>query len=130
MQLAEHKARHTSIGLTPLIDVVFILLLFFMLATSFNRSGSLSLNIPGSNGIGTSAVDSVLVRVYENDRIDFNGTPVNRHELARLLSPYLEKDVMQEVLLLPADGVSVQGLVDITDVLVTAGVTQVTLAGK
>ena len=38
------------IDLTSMIDVVFILLLFFMLATSFNRDTNLIINLPAANG--------------------------------------------------------------------------------
>jgi|APGre2960657468_1045069.scaffolds.fasta_scaffold46043_2 biopolymer transport protein ExbD len=38
------------IDLTSMIDVVFILLLFFMLATSFNRDTNLVINLPAANG--------------------------------------------------------------------------------
>ncbi|MFN0001788.1 MAG: ExbD/TolR family protein [Pseudohongiellaceae bacterium] len=38
------------IDLTSMIDVVFILLLFFMLATSFNRDTNLIINLPSANG--------------------------------------------------------------------------------
>ena len=35
----------TRIGLTPIIDVVFILLIFFMLASNFNKVGELEMDI-------------------------------------------------------------------------------------
>ncbi len=35
----------TKISLTPVIDVVFILLIFFMLASNFNKVGEINLNI-------------------------------------------------------------------------------------
>ena len=51
--LGKHReARRSSISLTPLIDVVFILLLFFMLTSTFNRYHSLELS---STTVGESA---------------------------------------------------------------------------
>jgi len=40
----------TSIELTPLIDVVFLLLIFFMISTTFTKETSLKINLPESTG--------------------------------------------------------------------------------
>ncbi|MDP0587904.1 MAG: biopolymer transporter ExbD [Candidatus Endonucleobacter bathymodioli] len=40
-----------SVNLTPLIDVVFLLLIFFMVSTTFTRETHLAVNLPESSGI-------------------------------------------------------------------------------
>ena len=44
----------TGIDLTPLIDVVFLLLIFFMISTTFTKETSLKINLPESNGEATA----------------------------------------------------------------------------
>lgn len=39
-----------EINLTPLIDVVFLLLIFFMVSTTFNESSQLNIELPEANG--------------------------------------------------------------------------------
>ncbi len=46
MKFSTRKEEELSIGLTPLIDVVFILLIFFMVTTTFNRSSELRIDLP------------------------------------------------------------------------------------
>ncbi|MEE4281736.1 MAG: biopolymer transporter ExbD, partial [Pseudomonadales bacterium] len=45
------RGRHeANVELTPLIDVVFLLLIFFMVSTTFIRETQLQINLPESSG--------------------------------------------------------------------------------
>jgi len=43
------KRELISLDLTPLIDVVFLLLIFFMVSTTFNKYGEIDIEMPSSN---------------------------------------------------------------------------------
>lgn len=43
------KRELISLDLTPLIDVVFLLLIFFMVSTTFNKYGEIDIEVPSSN---------------------------------------------------------------------------------
>ncbi len=49
MKLRQKKRTDYLVDITPLIDVVFLMLIFFMVSTSFNVSSSLKLDLPSSN---------------------------------------------------------------------------------
>lgn len=46
MNFRKNPKDEIEIGLTPLIDVVFILLIFFMVTTTFNRNSELKIDLP------------------------------------------------------------------------------------
>lgn len=50
MQLQNTPKREMSVNLTPLIDVVFLLLIFFMVSTSFTRETQIELELPKAEG--------------------------------------------------------------------------------
>lgn len=50
MQFRRQRIPPVDINLTPLIDVVFLLLIFFMVSTTFTRESHLSLNLPEASG--------------------------------------------------------------------------------
>jgi biopolymer transport protein ExbD len=50
MNLRPHKREQPDINLTPLIDVVFLLLIFFMVSTTFNDDARLRLQLPQVDG--------------------------------------------------------------------------------
>ncbi|OUR73263.1 biopolymer transporter ExbD, partial [Methylophaga sp. 41_12_T18] len=50
MKLSAPKEEQPDVNLTPMIDVVFLLLLFFMVSTSFIRESSLKVDLPEATG--------------------------------------------------------------------------------
>ena len=60
MRLEQGRRRAGTIGLTPLIDVVFILLLFFMLSTQFDDYRAIPVNVPGEVGAAAASDDPPL----------------------------------------------------------------------
>lgn len=85
MKFERQLKEEVSVNLTPLIDVVFLLLIFFMVTTTFTRDSNLLINLPEANG--AAAVDTGL-------RIDIliarNGTyAVNGRQLADMQLPTL-----------------------------------------
>ena len=49
MRFSQYREEEVSIRLTPLIDVVFLLLIFFMVSTSFSKESQINLRLPSSN---------------------------------------------------------------------------------
>lgn len=70
-----HKEDSVDINLTPLIDVVFLLLIFFMVTTTFDKHARLKVSLPESSNKATSQQDKPIVlsidakgNYYINDR--------------------------------------------------------------
>ena len=70
-----HKEESVEINLTPLIDVVFLLLIFFMVSTTFDRHAKLKVSLPESSTKATLQQNDPLVlsidakgNYYINDR--------------------------------------------------------------
>lgn len=112
MQLAA-PARRARIApsLTPLIDVVFILLVFFMLASSFADERRLQLQST-SSGAAAGESDTLVVDVapaqvlFDGDRVALDRLP------ARLAAAgSAEAGVLVQV----GEGVAVQRLLDVLD---------------
>ena len=49
MRFSQDREEEVAISLTPLIDVVFLLLIFFMVSTSFSKESRINLRLPSSN---------------------------------------------------------------------------------
>ena len=50
MNFRRNRREEVSVNLTPLIDVVFLLLIFFMVSTTFTRETQLSIDLPEATG--------------------------------------------------------------------------------
>lgn len=130
MRFETTARRRRLISLTPLIDVVFILLVFFMLASSLVKWQAVELGAPAAQGGGNAVAGSWLVRVHA-DALDLNAEPISEADLAARI---LERVAVssgdqadQPILVMPSPGVELQRLVDILDRLRRAGATNLTL---
>ncbi|SFD74585.1 biopolymer transport protein ExbD [Thiohalospira halophila DSM 15071] len=116
-------SRRRLISLTPLIDVVFILLVFFMLASTFMEWRLIDLQIGGEGG---GEVDPSAARVH----LTAEGI---RHEdrlwEADELLPHLEEEGAERIRVEMSEGVALQRAVDLVARLRTLPGASVSLAG-
>jgi biopolymer transport protein ExbD len=110
-------------NLTPMIDVVFLLLVFFMLVSRFDMEGAVPVAVAGS-GAGYSGPPR-LVEIGP-DGLSLNGLPVALDALAEALVPLMQ-DPGDVVVLRGRDGADLQALMSVMDRLGAAGLTRVVL---
>lgn len=115
------KSRRPS--LTPMIDVVFLLLVFFMLASRFGMDQVLPLPLAGLGG--SYSGPPRLVGIGPAD-LDVNGVPVAESNLAGALAPMMARPE-DMVILRGRDGATLQRIVDVTGLLQAAGYSSVVL---
>ncbi|MGE5154597.1 MAG: ExbD/TolR family protein [Bdellovibrio bacteriovorus] len=63
MNLRPHRRPHPDINLTPLIDVVFLLLIFFMVSTTFKDEARLRVQLPQAQGEEVPAEEPEQIRI-------------------------------------------------------------------
>lgn len=119
--------RRNLISLTPLIDVVFILLIFFMLASNFLEWRSINLNSPAeSTGRGSNIEGSLLVEIRA-DGVRLSGLAVSLEELAAKVGDQIRKTPDRGVFVKPAAEISLQETVTVLDTLTAVGATKISL---
>ena len=62
MKFRKTQQDNTEINLTPLIDVVFLLLIFFMVSTTFNKESEISIQLPEASGQPLKS-DKVVIEI-------------------------------------------------------------------
>ncbi|MFD1910803.1 biopolymer transporter ExbD [Halodurantibacterium flavum] len=100
--------RRRRLALTSLIDVIFLLLLFFMLSSTFTRYGDMPFMAAASGVMAEPAEPPAFLRVMP-DRIVLNVTDLALPDLAAALGA-LDTPL---VLVAPSDDVTAQRLVDV-----------------
>jgi biopolymer transport protein ExbD len=128
----EHRARvrRASIGLTPLIDVVFILLLFFMLASSLTRLHTVPVIVAGGGSAAALPTDDesfALLRVLAAGGLELDGQVIVTDRLHRVLSERRAHDPKLRLAVEPEDAVPLQRLLAVLDAAAHAGVPAVRL---
>lgn len=74
MQFQRRRRQMDSINLTPLIDVVFLLLIFFMVSTTFVRESNIALELPrADSGTEPDEQTALEIRVSRDGSFAVNG---------------------------------------------------------
>ena len=85
--VAEDKGE---IDLTPMLDVVFIMLIFFIVTASFVREKSLALNVPEKNDVPPpppeKELKNILIQVNSNDEIFIDARRVDIRAVRSLIA--------------------------------------------
>jgi biopolymer transport protein ExbD len=116
------RPRRRLIGLTPLIDVVFILLLFFMLASNLTRLRSVPLEAPGQHSQRVDEQPALLLRIQADGQLELSGEPVEPDALPSLLRARLQREPELRVIVQPGDQVPLQTTLGVFDQLADAGI--------
>ena len=106
--------RRALISLTPLIDVVFILLVFFMLASSFLDWRAIDLDAPVRTGAGLSDDPALLIEI-ESEGLSLAGEAIAINDIAVRLEAVLIENPNRSVLISPGPGVPLQTTVGVLD---------------
>jgi len=125
----EGRARiRTHLEMAPLIDVVFLLLIFFLLTTTFMVQEAVDLRLPRAETGEASDPSLLEVILTRNGRLTFNGEPVTLDELEAAMTVPLQGDPEQAVILKVDSEVAVQGMLEIMDRIRSAGGRNLALA--
>lgn len=111
-----HQTRRRRIGLTPMIDVVFLLLVFFMLAARFGVTDAIPVTLSGGAAQPYDGPPRLITVLPDALRV--NG--IDTVDPVASLTPLMgtETDI---ILLRARDGASVQHLLDVMGTLRRAG---------
>jgi biopolymer transport protein ExbD len=120
-----------EVNLTPMLDVVFIMLIFFIVTASFVKEAGIDVSRPpASQPKETKERGNIVVLITSNNQIWMDGRPVD----VRALRPNIERmhaENPQGSVIIQADQESENGLlVRVMDAARLAGVENVSLAGE
>ena len=85
MKFRARKREEFDLNLTPLIDVVFLLLIFFMVSTTFQKEADLQVQLPSASQEPTAApVEKLEVTINPQGQYFINGRELTNNRLETL----------------------------------------------
>ncbi len=86
MKFRRQKKVDNNVNLTPLIDVVFLLLIFFMVSTTFTKESHLVLDLPEADGeVSETPPDGIEILIGKNGDYTINGKSLVNRQLKTLM---------------------------------------------
>ena len=115
------------LNLTPMIDAVFLLLIFFMVTTVFTQSQQLKITLPEAVNYDRLKEKKLKVSISPDGELDINGELVNMADLAGVLEREKVRTT-SSTLVIKADGKALHGhIMDVMKVANQLGVEKISL---
>jgi len=128
MDFSGRQRTKQELNVAPLIDVVFLLLIFFMLASTFIKPEAIDLMLEGSSTGGNATEEMLNIEVVVDGTIRLNGLRLSMPQLETELASRIQGDQTRPVTIKAAAEVPVQTLVSIMDRVRAAGTNNLRLA--
>ena len=122
------ERRDADVNIAPLIDMVFILLIFFMVTTTFIKDNKLEIERPGAKTAETSNRRSLRVAIGRRDEIFVDGKPVKEWMLQARIREIHSRARVDSILVVSDRRVETGTLVKVVDQCRLAGVGDVAVA--
>ena len=125
MKFRKERKEPVGVNLTPLIDIVFLLLIFFMVSTSFTRETQLQIDLPEADGQAVESDGEVMtLLVNRGGAYAINGRALaasDKETLQKGLQLEAEGDFQQSLLIVADANATHQSVVTAVDVAARLG---------
>ncbi len=122
-----HKKTSMALDIAPLIDVIFMLLLFFMLTTSFIRP-SIALKMPEASNKEKIEEQDIIISVDKDDNIYLNRQKVDLNELEKLLKQKLTHSKEKRIIFQGDESILYKKFVNVLDIVKRSGARDINIA--
>jgi biopolymer transport protein ExbD len=128
MRKSFQSNEETQVDISPLIDMVFILLIFFMVSTTFVKDMKLDLDRPGASSAGAASSKAIRVYIDNQSRVYIDGQLTRVWVLQSKVREMLKAGGSKSVLVVTDKGVSAEKLIEVVDNCRLAGARDVGVA--
>ena len=128
----KHKCQieKGKLDITPLVDVVFLLLIFFMLSSSFIMQPGIKVDLPNSVNAEPNKLENIVVTLTQENQVYFNNERVTLEGLKRRIRRSIRKSPLGR-LIIKADTNSRHGsVVEVMNIARQVGVEKIAITTK
>jgi biopolymer transport protein ExbD len=128
MKYRPRQEEEQRVDISPLIDMVFILLIFFMVSTTFVRDMNLDLERPAASSAEVASSKAIRLYIDSNGDTYLDGQPVRLWVIQSRLREMLQSSGSEQVLVVTDEDVASGRLVEVVDQARRAGAGDVGVA--
>jgi biopolymer transport protein ExbD len=121
----KRQQEEQGIDMSPLIDMVFILLIFFMVSTTFVKDMDLDINRPKATSSTPSSTKAIRVYIDSSGDTFLDNQPVRSWVIQSKLRDMLRTSTDASVLIITDESIAASKLIEVVDQCRLAGATNV-----
>ncbi len=120
----------SAVDMIPMIDIVFQLVIFFMVATTFKVTTGMELNLPDANKVSTVKASTIRITVKDKNNIFIDNYKTDISNLNNVIKNFIIKDrsIKQSVIIYGDSKMDYDLLIDVMDYLRINGFKSIDLA--
>jgi len=135
LKLQNHTIEEPDLNLTSLIDVVFLLLIFFMVSTTFDRQAALKVDLPEASTVepASEQADKLELVIDDSGRMYLNDRALVNSEEGTIRAAFLEaagKDTQLPLILRADRNTPHHFVVTVMDVAAQLGFSNLSIAAE
>jgi len=119
-----------AVDIAPLIDIVFILLIFFLVTTTFVRDRGIAVTRPAATHAQALPPEALRVHLTAAGRIFVDGTATDEAQVAARVRTFLNRHPDAAVTIVPDEQATSKQLVDLMDEVKAGGATDIAVATR
>ena len=129
MKLLGEKAKNRAIlNITPLIDVLFILIIFFTVSSTFLEQPGIKLSLPEAKKVDTEKIEKAVLYINKDQKLVFQNKDIEITQLGEVLAKAMS-DAEDQSLIVNADKEVAHGfVVKVMDIAKQNGVKKLVIA--
>lgn len=124
------EGEEATIDMSPLIDMVFILLIFFMVSTTFVKDMKLDLNRPGASSGKSASTKSIRIYIDRFQHVYIDNQKIQSWTLQGKIRDMVKSKGSKSILLITDEKVQVDRVIEVVDQARLAGVSDIGIATK
>lgn len=130
LQLRQHTRRKPTVNITSLIDVLFLLLIFFMVSSTFREQPAIRLELPQATSSEPAKADSLTLSITPDGTLYLDDEAITKADLGPRLRGAVSADADVALILKADQRVPYGGVIEAIDIAKQAGIRHVTAFTK
>ena len=131
MKFYQLNNKSLKFDLTPLIDVVFLLLIFFMLTTTFiNVESGVKVNLPSGDFAAVNERQDVVVTITENNVLYVNDRLIDPNNLTATINEHIRENADTLIVLEADQNITHGKVVRVMDLVKKGGAERIAIATR
>ena len=131
MPLLAKKKKNIEINVAPLIDIVFLLLIFFMLTSEFTDFKTIDMISPNQSSTNIQNNDlPIIINLSENGLIEIDKIEVKLEDLSETIQMKLLNSKNEKIVISTLNKTKINNLIIVVDTIRSLGIENIALITK
>ena len=132
MRVRRHQRNNddTELDMTPMLDIVFIMLIFFIVTTSFVKESGITVNVPNAQSAQKKEDANIFIGITENGEVWIDKRQVDVRAVRTIVARLHAENPEGAVVIQSDSAATTKMMIDVMDQVKLAGIDRIAIAAQ